>query len=125
MAAIRKDLGGGDEPLFLGHTWIFSGRISDGSGAPQDLTGCTFVWVLKHSQRGVDLVRKIIGDGIALGDQTVDATKGTFTITVNPADTDGIEWGASFYYQADVTIGTVRDAVMWGSIKPQPVGIEP
>src|ERR1051326_7149940 len=98
---IRTDLGGGADPLFLGHTWIFVGTITDGTGAPQDLTGCEFVWGLKTSaQASTDLVRKTLSSGVVLGDQTVDATKGSFQITVDPDDTKDLTYPiiGSFYY---------------------------
>ena len=72
--------------------------VADSQGAAVDLTGAAIAWQLARSAgSAAPAVSKSLGAGIAI----TDGPNGVFTVTLDPADTEGLT--GLCYHEAEVT----------------------
>lgn len=93
-----------------GDTASFALAFTDAAGAPIDLTGLTLTFTAKERLLDLDadaIITKVDGDGLEVD---VDPTTGLATLTVVPADTEGLVDATRLYWdiQLDDGAGTIR-----------------
>jgi len=94
---------GSDDPFYRGDTLIFDG-VATLSAALLDLTAYTIWCTGKYRRSDADsdaVFEKTVGDGITLLTQS-GLTKGGFTVTIDPADTSGLNYKTTLEYDVQV-----------------------
>ena len=71
--------------------------IEKDDGSATDITGATIAWKVVQSLRGTVLISKSTADGISI----TSGTGGTFTITLDAADTASML--GDYYHEAQIT----------------------
>ena len=96
-----------DFQMFAGNTRVVRIAVKGETGAPVDITGGTVKWILARTMTGAPLVEKATGAGVEL----VNPAAGTFSVTLDPADTADLEDGV-YYHEAEVTLdGAISTSV--------------
>lgn len=87
-----------------GDTANFAVTVTDGAGAPLNLTGLVLTFTVAASSQSA-VITKTIGAGITV----TDALGGLATVTISPADTDGLEDRAELFWDLEVdSAGDIR-----------------
>ena len=71
--------------------------VTDGAGAAKDLTGATMIWRLAVRKHATSEISKATASGIAF----VSEVSGIAQVTIDPADTAGLD--GDYYHEAQVT----------------------
>jgi len=71
--------------------------IEKDDGSATDITSATIAWKVAQSLRSPVLISKSTSDGISI----TSGTGGTFTITVNSADTSSLK--GDYYHECQIT----------------------
>lgn len=113
IGAIRQDL-----TLSAYEDWPLRFTVEDADAAVVDITGATATWVLKYSASGVLILRKTVGNGIAL----TAPTSGQLTVSVSETETQHLQ-PAAYYHELHVTLGSITRKAAFGSIVVRATGI--
>lgn len=105
--------------MYAGDTKVLAFDVKDPDGAVVDLAGFAITWVLTRSVGRRVLVRKTLGAGILVTDET----GGLFEVTLDSADTEDLV--GVFYYEAEIALLTEVGTVASGHITIAPTSIRP
>lgn len=98
--------------VYQGKDRIIEVNIYDSAGAPLDISGCTFTWVLYKSTPYALLLTKTNADGIAI----TDAANGVIQITLVPADTQDLL--GDYKHEGEITTPLAKqDTIFTGYFK--------
>lgn len=111
-----------DHTMVQGDTVALDFAIVDNAGDAVDLTGASIKWHMARSVYSEPDVEKALSDGIAF----VDDGEGTFTVTLDSADTEDLV--GTFYHEVEITdsngnISTPHTgsiSILPALIKPEP-----
>ncbi len=98
--------------LVQGDTLSFKITLTDDAAAPIDITGTTADMEIKRADDSLVLALTV-GNGI----EYTDAGNGEMTITVEAADTAGLDPEYTYKYDVQWTNGTTIRTLAWGTIK--------
>mgnify|MGYP000892708861 FL=1 len=112
---------GQDFKMTAGDTRVLRIAVTDTDGEQVDLAGATARWWMARSSRSTGasvLVQKSTSGGVSIDEQT-----GIVTVTISPADTEGLSAGL-YYHELEIVDGngavstvttgkvTMRDALI-------------
>jgi len=98
--------------LVQGDTLSFKITLTDDAATPIDITGTTADMEIKRADDSLVLALTV-SDGI----EYTDAGNGEMTITVEAADTAGLDPEYTYKYDVQWTNGTTIRTLAWGTIK--------
>jgi hypothetical protein len=109
-----------DFEMFAGNTKTIVIPVVDGVGAVVDITGATIRWELSRSVSvRPSILQKTVGAGVTI----TDGPGGIFEVALISDDTEDLK--GSFYHEAEVKLGGEIATVKAGTIKINPVLIDP
>ena len=100
-----------DIPIFRGDDKdpVFS--VTDANGATVDLTGGTITFRVRPYIGGASSFVKTVGSGITI---STDPNY-QFTVTIDPGDTSGLDYG-DYRWDAELTLSGAVTTVAWGKL---------
>jgi hypothetical protein len=103
---------------FVGADKTFRYTIVDANGAPQDVTGWTFTWVLRQPASGATaLISKTLGSGISV---VGSAANGVIDVAIAAADTASLASGTYFYTLWRTNTGSKTELAFGDAVLRQP-----
>jgi hypothetical protein len=90
--------------MVRGDSFSFDGAPAERNGVPINLTGAQLKFTLRRTNDPIDLRPAVVQkDTVGGGVAVVSAPAGTYRVTLLPADTQGLTYSVTLYYDVELT----------------------